>query len=62
MEFQAAQDTAKEQNLIELQPGKYLLATKNEFLKIAEVKTGLLVEKIGDSHKVVLVDNKLVIL
>ena len=62
MKARAKIDSSKEQNLIELQPGKYLMAEKKEFLKLVEAKTGLLVEKIGDSHKVVLVENKLVII
>lgn len=57
----AAKNLDSNEQLIKLQPGKYLLADKNEFIKLEETKTALLVEQIGASYRLVLVDNKLVI-
>ncbi len=51
-----------EQRLVVLQPGKYLMADKNQFMKLEETKTGLLVDQIGTSYKLVLIDDKLIIL
>lgn len=50
--------------LIEVPPGKYMLVDKNEFFRLKELKTGLLVENAdaGSTYKVVLVENKLILL
>ncbi len=48
--------------LVEVPPGRYLMAEKTAYLRISEKQTGLLVHHIGDSYKVVLVNDKLVIL
>ena len=38
------------------------MADKNQFMKLEETKTGLLVDQIGTSYKLVLIDDKLIIL
>ncbi len=48
--------------LVEVPAGRYLMAEKTAFLKIEEPQTGLLVDRIGENYKVVLVNDKLVIL
>ena len=48
--------------LVEIPPGRYLMAEKTAYLKINEKLTGLLVHRIGENYKVVLVNDKLVIL
>ena len=50
--------------LIDVPPGKYMLVDKNEFFRLRELKTGLLVENAnaGTKYKVVLVENKLILL
>tara|TARA_R100000008_G_scaffold81614_1_gene65038 strand:- start:724 stop:909 length:186 start_codon:yes stop_codon:yes gene_type:complete len=53
-----------EQQLIDIPPGKYMLADKNEFLRIRVAKTGLLVGEQSDdspNYKLVLLDNKLIL-
>ena len=39
--------------LVEIPPGRYLMAEKTAYVKIEEKQTGLLVHHIGDSYKVV---------
>ena len=48
--------------LVKIPPGRYLMAEKTAFLTIEETQTGLLVHRVGDTYKVVLVNDKLVIL
>ena len=48
--------------LIEVPAGRYLMAEKTAFLRIEKPQTGLLVDEIGENYKVVLVNDKLVIL
>jgi hypothetical protein len=48
--------------LVEIPPGRYLMAEKTAYLKIDEKLTGLLVDRIGENYRVVLVNDKLVIL
>ena len=55
-------DNGLDDVLVEIPPGRYLMAEKTAYVKIEEKQTGLLVHHIGDSYKVVLVNDKLVIL
>jgi len=59
---QANNNQESRDRLVQLPPGRYLMAEKTGFLKLEKSHTGLLVENIGDSHRLVLVNDKLVIL
>lgn len=60
--FKDSRDNDSAEVLVEIPPGRYLMAEKTAFLKIEEPLTGLLVHRIGENYKVVLVNDKLVIL
>ena len=60
--FESNHDNDSGDVLVEIPPGRYLMAEKTAFLKIEEPLTGLLVQRIGENYKVVLVNDKLVIL
>ena len=57
----------EDKNLIVVPPGKYLLADKNEFVRLSASRTGLLISDLNEKkqksfYKLVLLDDRMILI